>query len=267
MIRRQRGFALLVVLLAMGFLALLGTQLIAAGRTDTRLADNIRQAAVLQAAADGAIARTMFEMVVVHDAAFKPDNLPRRIMEGSIPVVVRVQNEADRINLNTSSLALMQAFLSELGVPPLQAAHVAAAILDWRTGGDQARPNGAKTPQYQAAGLPYGPPGAPFESVDELREVLGMTPQLFALMAPHVTVLTDGDPDMSTLDPVVARALADAAGGAQEVSVMPIGDTDLVLRVTATAVGTGQARYAVTDVVTGDFRGTTPRLRILWRGR
>src|ERR1700761_3167566 len=93
MSRRQRGFALLVVLLAMGFLALLGTQLVAAGRTDTRLADNMRQAAVLQAAADGAIAHTMFAMAVAHDAAFRPDNLPRRIMEGSVPVVVQVQNE------------------------------------------------------------------------------------------------------------------------------------------------------------------------------
>ena len=46
---RQKGFALLLVLLTMGFLALLGTQLVAAARTDTRLADNLKQAAVLEA--------------------------------------------------------------------------------------------------------------------------------------------------------------------------------------------------------------------------
>jgi hypothetical protein len=36
---------------------------------------------------------------------------------------------------------------------------------------------------------------------------------LFARIAPHLTVLTDdGDPDISAHDPVVARALTDAAG-------------------------------------------------------
>ena len=54
MSNRQRGFALLIVLWTVAFLALLGTQIVAAGRSDTQLADNLKQEAVLEAAADGA---------------------------------------------------------------------------------------------------------------------------------------------------------------------------------------------------------------------
>jgi type II secretory pathway component PulK len=45
------------------------------------------------------------------------------------------------------------------------------------------------------------PAGTPFRSVGELRDVLGMTPELFAGLAPDLTVLTDGDRDLSTRDP------------------------------------------------------------------
>ena len=52
---RQRGFALLIVLWAVVFLAFLVTQLTAAGRLETHIASNLRVAAVAEAAADGAL--------------------------------------------------------------------------------------------------------------------------------------------------------------------------------------------------------------------
>ena len=136
----------------------------------------------------------------------------REVRIGQTPVLVRVENESDRINLNTASAVLLRALIIEVGGAPGLADRLAAAILDWRASGANARPRGAKAADYRAAGRDYGPPGTPFQSVDELADVLGMTPDLFARLAPHLTVLTDGDPDMSTRDPVVARALTDAAG-------------------------------------------------------
>ncbi|HQT75522.1 MAG TPA: type II secretion system protein GspK [Rhodopila sp.] len=265
--RRQRGFALLVVLLTMGFLALLGTQLIAAGRTDTRLADNLKRQAILEAAAEGAIVHATFAVGVAHDAGFTPGPLAHEVRIGAVPVLLLISNETDRINLNTCSLALLQAFIAELGVPPAQAAHLAAAVLDWRTSGGLARPNGAKAAQYQAAGLTYGPPNAPFQSVEELRHVLGMTPALYARMAPHLTVLTDSDPDQSTADPVVAQALTDAAGGSADAAAASGGVMDPVLRITATAIGTGGTRYTVTEVTTTALHNAESRMRVLLRER
>ncbi len=266
MINRQRGFALLIVLWTVGFVALLGTQIVAAGRSDTQLADNLRQEAVLAAAADGAVANVVFKMQAARDPGFQADGVVREVRVGRTPVLVRVGRESDRINLNTASAGLLRALIIEVGGAPGLANRLSAAILDWRTSGASPRPGGAKIADYQALGLAYGPPGTPFQSVRELADVLGMTPDLFARMEPHLTVLTDGDPDMSTRDLVVAQALADAAGVADDTNVTQQ-TADELLRIDVTAIGPGATRYARSAVAAADFQNASPRVKILWQER
>ena len=263
---RQRGFALLVVLWTVGFLALLGTQIVAAGRSDTQLAGNLKQEAVLRAAADGAVANVIFLLLAARDKGFRADGAVRELRVGQTPVLVRVENESDRVNLNTASAPLLRALFMQVGSEPASADRLAAVILDWRTSGANPRRGGAKAADYRAAGLAYGPPGTPFQSVDELADVLGMTPNLFQRIAPHLTVLTDGDPDLSTRDPVVARALIDAAGVADDtVGSQPIADQ--VFRISVTAIGSGTARYEATFVASADFQNVSPHVNILWHER
>lgn len=266
MSNRQRGFALLIVLWTVGFLALLGTQIVAAGRSDTQLAGNLKQEAVLQAAADGAVANVMFLMLAARDPQFQADGAVRKLRVGQTPVLVQVENENDRVNLNTASAPLLRALILQLGGTPAMADRLAATILDWRTSGTSPRRGGAKAPDYRAAGLAYGPPGLPFQSVGELADVLGMTPDLFDRIAPHLTVLTDGDPDMSTRDPVVARALTDAAGVADDTGGSQQ-SADLVLRITVTAIGNGAARHSSVVVASADFQSPSPRVNILLHER
>jgi general secretion pathway protein K len=263
---RQRGFALLIVLFTVGFLALLGTQIVASGRSDTQLADNLKQQAGLEAAAEGAIENVGFSMLAARDSQFQADGMVRETRVGATPVLVRVENESDRINLNTASGVLLRALIIDVGGAPGLAGQVAIAILDWRTSSAIPRPGGAKAPEYQAAGHAYGPPGMPFQSVGELADVLGMTPDLLVRLAPHLTVLTDGDPDLSTRDPVVARALTDAAGVADD-SANGQQTADPLLRISVTAVGNGRSRYSLVAVVSADFQNAAPRLKILLRQR
>ncbi len=266
MTNRQRGFALLIVLWTVGFLALLGTQIVAAGRSETQLADNLKQEAELAAAADGAVANIMFRMLAAKDPQFQADGVVRELRIGRVPILIDIQNENDRINLNTASGVLLRALVTELGGAPALADRLAAAILDWRTSSAASRPGGAKATEYRAAGLGYGPPGSPFLSVEELADVIGMSPALFEQMAPHLTVLTDGDPDMSTRDPVVARALTDAAGVADDITETQQ-TTDQMLRLHITAIGKNSARYSIVVVAAGDFRNAAPRVTILLRKR
>jgi general secretion pathway protein K len=263
---RQRGFALLIVLWTIAFLALLGAQIVAAGRSDTQLADNLRQEAVLEAAAAGAVQNMTFLILGAKDPRFQMYGAISEVRVGETPVLVRVENESDRVNLNTASAALLRSLIIEVGGAPGSANRLTAAILDWRASGANARPQGAKAADYRAARRDYGPPGTPFESVDELADVLGISPDLFARMAPHLTVLTDGDPDMSTRDPVVARALTDAAGVA-DASGAGQQAADSLLRITVTAIGRGAARYSVVAVVSGDFQNSTLRVNVLLRER
>jgi general secretion pathway protein K len=266
MTNRQTGFALLIVLWTVGFLALLGTRIVSAGRSDTQLADNLKQDAVLTAAADGAVAEVMFRMLAAHDPEYRPDGGVHTLRIGPTPVLVRIDSESDRVNLNTASGVLLRALIIQAGGAPSVADRLAAAILDWRTSGTSPRQGGAKAAEYRAAGRAYGPPGSPFRHVEELADVLGMTPDLLARMAPHLTVLTDSDPDMSTRDPMVARALTDAAGVAD---IAPTQDRtiDQTFRINVTAFGSGAARHSIVVVASANFQTAVPRVSILLHER
>jgi len=66
---------------------------------------------------------------------------------------------------------------------------LAGAIADWRDGDDLLNAEGgAEDPQYAAAKLPYGAKDRPFETLSELRLVLGMDPALFEKLRPYVTL-------------------------------------------------------------------------------
>src|SRR6516162_889870 len=106
--------------------------------------------------------------------------------------------------------------------------------------------------EYQAAGLDYGPPGGPLETLDELGRVLGMTPATLGAIRPHLTLFGPAEPNPATTDPVVAVALAQSAQGspiAPPANQLP---QDLsTTRITAAASGPGNARvirFAVAQI-------------------
>jgi hypothetical protein len=81
-----------------------------------------------------------------------------------------------------------------------------------------------------------------------------MRPGLLALLRPHLTVFTDGDPDHSTRDPVVMAALVDTEGptalvGGRATVLPPSSANGLVVSIVARAQGQNQASYAERAVV------------------
>lgn len=203
----ERGFALLIVLWTLVPIALLFVMLTAAARSDARLTANLRDAAELEAVADGAIYTTLFDLLQRRGAA--RDSPPAAARLPGADVAVEVDSQSGLVNPNIAAADLLAALLVRLGADPGQGSRVAGAIVEWRSPGRQAGRNGAKAAQYRAAGLGYGPPGAPFESLGELGDVLGMTPALLAALAPHLTLYSDGDPDPALADPVVRATLRD----------------------------------------------------------
>ena len=69
-----------------------------------------------------------------------------------------------------------------------QAQLLAAAVADFRDPDDQRRVNGAENKQYRSAGLGWGPKNAPFQSIDELQQVLGITREIYRQVADNITV-------------------------------------------------------------------------------
>ena len=236
----DRGFALLIVLWSMVLLALLGTRIAASGRVEMQVATNLRNAATAEAAADAAVHEAVFHLL---GAGWQ-----RWLLEGrhhaALPeasVDYRVEDLAGRINVNTAWPELLAALLDKLGVLPDQAASLAAAIVDWRSPDQKARPRGAKAADYVAAGRSYGPPGAAFRDPRDLGDVLGMTPALLGLLLPHVSVWGEGDLDPAHAGPVARAAMA--AVGIRASSSQGAGPESLTVAITAEAAGPAASRF------------------------
>jgi general secretion pathway protein K len=202
----------LIVLWTLVLLVLLVTQLTAAGRRETRIAANLRSGAAAEAAADGAVYEALFHLEDSSAGHWNVDGTLHRVRVPHGVATIRIRSEAGKVNPNTAPVALMAALLHNLGVEPQMAATVAAAIINWRTSDLPPQLVVATAAQYRAAGRDYGPPGAPFESLDELGLVLGMTPALLERLIPHLSIYQGGDPTPAAADPIVLRALAEAAG-------------------------------------------------------
>jgi general secretion pathway protein K len=236
------------------------SELLAGGRSDVRIAANLRGAAIAGAAADGALHQAIFRALDPSQQGWPADGAPHRIALPGARAVVRIVDQGGLINPNTASDQLLSALLQKVGADARTARALGAAIADWRFPSAEPRAFGAKAPQYRAAGRAYGPPGAPFESRDELRLVLGMTPALYARLRSHLSVWWEGAPDPALADPTVARALA--AVGAGSPGVQPV----RVVAITAAATASGGARFVRRAVVRLDPTGRTGLFRILtWR--
>lgn len=203
----QRGAALLLVMWLIALLA----SLIGAFALSARI-ERLQERVLSRGVVAGEAARAGLEMALVR--VDDPDPRRRWVPDGrvyhwryaGVPVDVSVADEQGKVDINAADAVLLAGLFRALGVEPNQAARIAAAVLDWRDADPLTQPQGgAEDPDYAEAGLPYGAKDAPFETVAEIEQVLGMTPAIYALAAPYLTVFTgSGAPDtLSAAAPVL----------------------------------------------------------------
>jgi general secretion pathway protein K len=207
------GFALILVVWILVLIGAIGSYLVANGRAETAIAHNVRGAASAEALADAGIARVVFNQTDPDSSnRWKLDGEPHRISLPAGEIIVRLQDETQKINPNLASDALLAALFEVSGVDHSRASHLGAAVADWVGPEGPPREGGAKLEQYQAAGRSYGPPNSPLESLDELQLVLGMTPAILASVRPFLTIYTkEPEPGGKGAPFMVQRAIALAA--------------------------------------------------------
>ena len=156
-------------------------------------------------------------------------------------VQVRIIDETGKVDLNQADVPLLSRLVQVLGEPPDASDALAAAIVDWRDADDLGQPvGGAEDGDYAAAGRPYGAKDAPFETIAELEQVLGMTPDLYARLEPFLTLYSGrGQPDATYAQgPVlVAMGMDATAWLAQREAAGAAGALQLV--------GTGSGTYSI----------------------
>lgn len=134
-------------------------------------------------------------------------------------VELLIVDESGKIDLNQADLPLLAALMRTMGAEPHAAQQLAGSIMDWRDADSMVHPGGgAEDPSYTAAGRPYGAKDAPFESVAELHQVLGMSPELVEALEPNLTLFSGMSRPNAQFAPapVLAAMGLDAAQVAQE---------------------------------------------------
>ena len=239
--RGQRGVALVLVMWLVALLTALVGAYAATARIEYMQGRGLHGGVVAEAAAraglEYAVSRVQSQDP---DSAWVADGRPYRWTFGAAEVEIRVVDESARIDLNAADVPLLSALFQVVGAEPAHADAVAAAIVDWRDADDLTQPmGGAESPQYAQAGLPYGARNAPFDTVAEVEQVLGMDRALFEASEAHLTVFTGlPTPDQRFASSEVLQALGL--------------DPDLALQQRAdggglgeSVVGTGSGTYSI----------------------
>jgi len=141
---------------------------------------------------------------------WRPDGREYRWQFGDAEIAISLVDENGKIDLNQADAALLSSLFQQVGgLEQGDAAQLASAVLDWRDPDILTQPEGgAEDGDYAAAERHYGAKDAPFESVAELEQVLGMTPALYAKLAPDLTVFSGRTrPDPAFASSGVLRAM------------------------------------------------------------
>jgi general secretion pathway protein K len=219
---RERGVALLIALLVLAIAAGIGGAML----WDRSLA--VHRSALLgaqtQAYEYDLGAESWVEQILKRDIG-KPDTLGSDWAQQLPPLPVQggallghVEDLEARFNLNTlinsqgkedtAAFAAFQRLFSALNIDPC----LANSVLDWVDPNDIPRPDcGAETNYYGTLDPPYGSANAPFVSSTTLLQIKGITPKIYAALAPYVTALPVATPvNINTAPaPVLAAVVPD----------------------------------------------------------
>jgi general secretion pathway protein K len=219
----QRGFALVPVLWIAGLLAVLAASFSLSVRTTLRTTANILESGKAEAFADAGVALAVLDLTRSRQARTEQPRFPPNgatifcELSENARLLISVNDQSGKIDINAAGLPLLQALISGLGEPPDRAAQLADAIFDFRDPDDDRRANGAEFAEYRSAGLGWGPKNGPLQAVEELGQVLGMTSDLLSRMKPHIGVhsgLPGFDPAAASGELIgVVRAGLEASAG------------------------------------------------------
>lgn len=185
-----KGAALLWVL----WVLMLGSALIAVlvntSTTQQAQASISRNVSQDKALADAGLALAVWHLDPQSPAVYwPPDGHTYTERIANTDVQISINDELAKIDINQASQTLLQRLLMQCGQTTDTARKVSANVVDWRDSDDLLTlPESAEQAQYQSAGRRFGPSNRPFETISDLKRVLGVDDALYQAIAPFITV-------------------------------------------------------------------------------
>ena len=186
----RNGFALVIVIWILALLSLMAGSFALTMRRESSVTLALKNNASAMALTESGVAMAQFML--------QPSDPERRwLTDGTVyqilrsdgtEVRIKIASEAGKIDINTADQTQLKAVIKAITGDIWQQQQLLDSILDWRDEDDDTRPHGAEKKQYKDAGLTYIPSNRPFQSLDELRLVLGFDDTIFTQIQPWLTI-------------------------------------------------------------------------------
>ncbi|MDX8390449.1 MAG: type II secretion system protein GspK [Mariprofundaceae bacterium] len=186
----SRGIVLVIVLCALVLLTVIASGLAFDVKTESRMVDATVSLAKADAYAEAGLNRGLYELYkpVTDPRRWQVDGRPYLWQFDGVEITIRLSDLAGKIDLNKGSDALLLGAFRVAGLDATAARTLLHVIQDWRDGDELVRAFGAESRDYKQASLATVPSNAPFATLSELKNVMGMTYELYKKLEPMLTV-------------------------------------------------------------------------------
>jgi general secretion pathway protein K len=188
---RERGVAFVLVLWVIAMLSIILGSFALIARTENMQSRHLFDTTQARYAAEAGLNLAIFELRKTDPMQkWIADGRPYRFGYGDAEIEISINDDSGKIDINAAAQngdLLTNLFVTH-GVDLDHAIALSDAIKDWIDSDDLKQPNGAEAEDYKAAGLAYVPKNAPFDTVSELQQVLGMNYDLYSKIEPAITI-------------------------------------------------------------------------------
>jgi general secretion pathway protein K len=196
------------VLWGMALMSLVAVSLLTTSATSLKLTRNALESAQADAVADAAVVRAVVGLTEQRlEKRWYADGRSTEFVLRGVNARVEIQDELGRIDLNHADRSLLLGLIQSTGEKHDLANSIVESILSRRGGGRlqsfESRPRGAGNALNVSSKKQLGP----FQRVDELRAIPGMTPKLYKQIAPALTVYSQRqmvDPQLASPEVLLA---------------------------------------------------------------
>lgn len=215
---RDRGYAMLAAILGIAAFSYVSFQVIAENRGIISEVQAENERAKLTAACDAGLQLAVAGLASTNKKQQWPiDGTPRNLMFEDVALTITIEDERGKVPLNGINEDQVRGLFAAAGLVGTRLDTVVDSFEDWLDPDSDRRVNGAEARDYLSQG--YQPRNGAFRTVGELRMVKGMDDDLFARVAPAVTVFfgESGGFSEGTSQILALESLAEVGANSPEV--------------------------------------------------